>query len=96
MDEEKITVDRVERVFGSAPMEVEDGKQVWRSCCFDADKEIMVWIGQMMIMVLVLCFCAVMLIAADGSCDKSSPYIGLISFVLGKALSSVVDSHANK
>ena len=66
---------------------------VWRSCCIDADKNAMIWFGQMLIMFSVLGFCAVMLVQADGSCDRSSPYIGLISFVLGKALSSVIDSN---
>jgi hypothetical protein len=37
-------------------------------------------------------FCAIMLVKADGDCNKSSPFIGLISFLMGKLLNSVVTS----
>jgi hypothetical protein len=63
---------------------------VWTCCGRKAKKEAVVCIGQYVIMILILSFSSVMLVVADGDCQKSSPYIGLISFVLGKALASVV------
>ena len=46
----------------------------------------------MIIAFSVLAFPGAMLVMANGNCEKSSPYIGLISFILGKLLSSVTDS----
>ena len=68
------------------------GRQTWTSCCLVADRQMIVWLGQLAVMMSVLVFCAQQLIAAEGECNRSSPYIGLISFILGKALASVVDS----
>ena len=68
------------------------GRQTWTSCCLVADRQMIVWLGQLAVMMSVLVFCAQQLIAAEGECNHSSPYIGLISFILGKALASVVDS----
>jgi hypothetical protein len=68
------------------------GRQTWTSCCLVADRQMIVWLGQLSVMMSVLAFCAQQLIAAEGECNRSSPYIGLISFILGKALASVVDS----
>lgn len=62
----------------------------WKSCCFEVDRAILVYFGQLFLSIWVLCFCAIMLIRANGDCDRSSPYIGLISFILGKALSSFI------
>jgi len=62
----------------------------WRSCCLTTDRQAMVYIGQLLFSFSVLGFSAVMLVLADGDCNKSSPYIGLISFLMGKLLSTVV------
>ena len=65
----------------------------WRSCCLTVDKNAMMYLTQSLLSVMVLAFSASMLVYADGDCDKSSPYIGLISFILGKILSTVITSH---
>jgi hypothetical protein len=88
MDEESTPALRLEQ---KAP-ERRPRRQTWQSCCLEADRQMVVWFGQLLLMLSVLAFCAVRLVAADGECDRSSPYIGLISFILGKALASVVDS----
>jgi hypothetical protein len=62
----------------------------WRSCCITTDRQSTVYIGQLLFSFTVLGFSAVMLVLADGDCNKSSPYIGLISFLMGKLLSTVV------
>ena len=89
MDEEESTP--ALRLEQKAP-ERRPRRQTWQSCCLEADRQMVVWFGQLLLMLSVLAFCAVQLVAADGECDRSSPYIGLISFILGKALASVVDS----
>lgn len=66
--------------------------QVWRSCCFQTDPHMCSYIGQLSTSFLILGFSFIMLIKANGSCEQSSPYIGLISFLLGKLLSSVMSS----
>ena len=62
----------------------------WRSCCIEADRQVIIYFGQLFLSVFVLVFCAVMLVRSNGDCDRSSPYIGLISFILGKALGSFI------
>lgn len=62
----------------------------WRSCCIEADRQIIIYFGQLFLSVYVLVFCAVMLVRSNGDCDRSSPYIGLISFILGKALGTFI------
>jgi hypothetical protein len=81
MDEKKEAVAKVPHT---------DALDVWACCGGKTRKDAIVCIGQYSIMILTMGFSAVMLIQADGDCQKSSPYIGLISFVLGKALASVV------
>jgi hypothetical protein len=67
-------------------------EKIWDSCCFRVSKMAVAYIGQMLVVVMVLSICTYFLIEAQGSCDRSSPYISLISFILGKVLSQVVTS----
>jgi hypothetical protein len=61
----------------------------WRSCCLSTDKHVVVYISQLVFSTLVFGFCCIMLVQANGECEASSPYLGLISFLLGKLLSVV-------
>ena len=70
-----------------------DKKEVWESCCIRTNPHAIAYIGQIGISSLIIGFSFIMLIKADGNCEKSSPYIGLISFLMGKLLSSVVGSN---
>ena len=74
----------------------DDNNQVWRSCCFEIDSHFTSYIGQLLISFSILTFSFIMLIKADGDCNKSSSYINLISFLLGKILSSVQSSVTEK
>ena len=65
---------------------------VWRSCCFDLSPAGVAYAGQFIVTMSVLGISTFMLIKADGNCEQSASYIGLISFVLGKILSSVITS----
>lgn len=65
---------------------------VWESCCIRTDAHAIVYFGQLLISIIILAFSFIMLIKADGNCEKSSAYIGLISFLMGKLLSSVMSS----
>ena len=67
-------------------------KEVWESCCLKMSPHGTAYFGQLSISILILAFSFIMLIKANGSCEQSSPYIGLISFLMGKLLSSVVGS----
>ena len=80
----------IERLKVTHQIDLED-KQVeyeheWKSCCITVDKNMMVYFGQLSFAFAILAFCAVMLVKSDGDCNRSSPYIGLLSFMLGKLL----------
>ena len=62
----------------------------WRSCCIDTDRAAVVYIGQMAFAAGLVALCAVMLVNANGSCDKSTPYVSLLSFLAGKVLAHVI------
>lgn len=64
----------------------------WESCCLRTDRQAVVYLGQLTFSFSILGFSAAMLVLADGDCNKSSPYIGLISFLMGKLLSTVTTS----
>ena len=72
--------------------EKKEKREVWESCCLQTDSHAVAYFGQLSISILILAFSFIMLIKANGSCEQSSPYIGLISFLMGKLLSSVVGS----
>jgi hypothetical protein len=64
----------------------------WVSCCIETDRGAVVYIGQMVFAGSVIALCAMMLVRADGECNKSSPYVSLLSFLAGKILATVVSS----
>ena len=77
----------------ASPNEIpNEDDRTWRSCCLQTDRQSTVYIGQLVFSFSVLGFSAEMLILADGDCNKSSPYIGLISFLMGKLLSTITTS----
>ena len=65
---------------------------VWRSCCFDLSPAGVAYAGQLVVTMSVLGISTFMLIKANGNCEQSASYIGLISFILGKILSTVISS----
>ena len=65
---------------------------IWESCCLKTDKHAISYFGQLFVTTSVLGISTYMLVLADGECNRSSPWIGMISFLLGKILSSVVSS----
>ena len=70
----------------------DDKKIMWESCCIRTNPHAIAYIGQLLISIIILAFSFIMLIKANGNCEQSSPYIGLISFLMGKLLSSVMTS----
>ena len=80
----------MERVEITHDLAQEEG--LWRSCCLQTDREAVVYLGQLSFSLSVSGICTTMLNLADGNCEKSSPYISLIAFLLGILLSQVVDS----
>jgi hypothetical protein len=71
----------------------EDKKHTWKSCCLKSDKTMIVFLSQILTTLLILAFCAFQLAKSEFDCNKSSPYIGLISFILGKLLATISTSH---
>ncbi len=71
-------------------------RRVWQSCCCagGTERQMVVYFGQMFFSIVILAFSFVQLVRANGNCDRSSPYIGLISFLMGKLLATIVDSNA--
>ena len=70
----------------------ENKKEVWESFCIRTNPHAIAYFGQLLISIIILAFSFIMLIKANGNCEQSSPYIGLISFLMGKLLSSVMAS----
>ena len=87
MPEEDIKASSVE-----TQVDIKKNEAIWESCCIKTDKHAISYFGQLFVTISVLGISTFFLIKADGDCNKSSPYIGLISFLLGKILSSVVAS----
>ena len=71
---------------------VEEKEVLWTSCCLKTDRQALVYFGQLSFSLTIVAISTAMLVLADGDCNKSSPYISLLSFLLGKLLSQVVDS----
>ena len=67
-------------------------KEMWESCCVRTNPHAIAYIGQLLISILILTFSFIQLIYSEGDCNRSAPYIGLISFLMGKLLSSVMSS----
>ena len=67
-------------------------QDVWRSCCFQLSPAGVAFGGQLTVTIIVLAISTLMLVKADGDCNKSAPYFSMISFMLGKILSSVISS----
>jgi hypothetical protein len=76
----------------ASSVEVQTEKKPIRSCCFLIDSHAMAYIGQMTVTIIVLGISSYFLYEANGNCEQSSPWIGLISFVLAKILTTVVSS----
>jgi hypothetical protein len=69
-----------------------ENRTIWSSCCLRTDKTVVIYLSQLAFAFSVLGFSCTMLVASDGNCEQSSPYFSLISFLMGKLLSSVVDT----
>jgi len=67
-------------------------KEGWESFCIRTNPHAIAYFGQLLISIIILALSFIMLIKANESCEQSSPYIGLISFLMGKLLSSVMAS----
>ena len=64
--------------------------KVWRSCCLVVDKNMIVYLSQMMFALLILLFSCFQLVKYSDQCNIASPYYSLISFLMGKLLSNIL------
>ena len=60
----------------------------WKSCCLVADRRAVVFFTQLLISLIIICFCLTMLILFPEDCNKEATYIGLLTFVIGVNLPS--------
>lgn len=60
----------------------DEDKNSWRSCCFSVDKNATVFISQLSVCIIVICFCMYQLLHSK-SCEKDSLYSGLLTLILG-------------
>ena len=63
--------------------------KMWTSCCIRVNSEMIQYVGQLVVTMSVIAISTVMLLKADGDCSVSSPWVGLLSFILGKILNNV-------
>jgi ABC-type nickel/cobalt efflux system permease component RcnA len=63
--------------------EIKNEVKIWTSCCVRVNKSVVIYFSQLFIGVLVLAFAFYQLVRSNFQCDQSSPYLSLISFVLG-------------
>ena len=73
-----------------------DDNKVWKSCCFELNSHCVSYVGQLLFSFSVMSLCTVMLIKANGNCEQSSSYVNLLSFMIGKILSSIQSSSTQK
>jgi len=76
-----------------SPEEKKDDDRTWKSCCFEMDRNFVAYFSQLLFSMTMLGFCSVMLVKHNGDCSQSSPYINILSFMLGKILSNVQSSN---
>ena len=92
MDVDPESINLAERGTPSATPRRQPSRATWTSCCLTVDRQMAVWLGQLVVSMSVLAFAAHQIQAAEGSCDRASAAWGIISFILGRTLSAVVDS----
>jgi hypothetical protein len=68
---------------------IKNNNDVWESCCLRTNRHAVTYISQVIISIIVIIISTSMIIISSGECNRSSPWIGLVSFVLGKVLSTV-------
>jgi hypothetical protein len=56
--------------------------KIWKSCCFSINKEVVVFITQNLIGVLIIVFCIVKL-NDDLDCSEQQTFISLLTFIAG-------------
>ena len=72
------------QVMEIAPRENENKKEIWRSCCLDMDKQVVLYTTKTIFSGIILGFCLIQVAKIDSSCHPLiSWYTGLIGTVLG-------------
>ena len=68
-------------------VQTQDETNVWRSCCFVADKRVIVFSSQLIIAFSVITFSFVQL-ARNNECEHNQLYVGLVTMIIGIFLPS--------
>lgn len=61
--------------------------KIWKSCCFSINKEILVFITQNLIGILIILFC-IFKLNDDLDCSEQQTFISLLTFICGILLPS--------
>ena len=62
--------------------EKEEESKIWKSCCFSINREVVVFITQNLIGLLIILFCIVKL-NDDLDCSDQQTFISLLTFIVG-------------
>ena len=60
----------------------EEQVKIWKSCCFSINKEVVVFITQNLIGVLIILFC-IFKLNDDLDCSEQQTFISLLTFIVG-------------
>lgn len=64
---------------------------VWKSCCFNIDKRVMLFVVQFFISLLLLAFCMRQIIFLD-TCAQQAPFLSILVSIVGIWLPSPIFS----
>lgn len=59
----------------------------WKSCCLSADKSFVMYITQLSMILLVICFCIAQLVTKS-DCATQTTYVGLLTLLVGLVIPS--------
>lgn len=59
----------------------------WKSCCLSADKSFVMYITQLSMILLVICFCIAQLLTKS-DCATQTTYVGLLTLLIGLVIPS--------
>ena len=60
----------------------EEEAKIWKSCCFSINKEVVVFITQNLIGILIILFC-IFKLNDDLDCSEQQTFISLLTFIVG-------------
>lgn len=69
-----------------------DDENHWDSCCLRIDKRALLFFSQLLISLIVIFFCIYQLVVSP-NCDSKTPFMGLLTLVVGVHLPQPTMGH---